>query len=56
VFDTLEFVIERLYAESMFVEQTFHVKDPLAGLGGRGGATGPASGGGCHTRSSGWRP
>ena len=39
MFDTLITVIEHLYAEYMFPEQAFHVKDPM-----------PA----CHTRSSGW--
>ncbi|MEE3103221.1 MAG: hypothetical protein VX316_05655 [Actinomycetota bacterium] len=43
MFDTLITVIEHLYAEYMFPEQTFHVKDPM-----------PASGPACHTRSSGW--
>ena len=40
MFDTLITVIEHLYAEYMFSEQAFHVKDPMAALG-------PA----CHTRS-----
>ena len=43
MFDTLITVIEHLYAEYMFPEQTFHVKDPM-----------PVSGPACHTRSSGW--
>ena len=43
MFDTLITVTEHLYAEYMFPEQAFHVKDPM-----------PASGLACHTRSSGW--
>ncbi len=48
MFDTLRYMIEHVYVESMFAEQTFLVKDlPIKGDSSHLGK-------GCHTRWTGW--